>query len=329
MAWGEMSDEAFLWINGPLVMLSLPANVFFACSLMFPPRGRQKLKQPVKILLGFVVWCTIIFLISLIVRYSLVVENAYFNVTTRLLLRYSVFMSMTSCVWMSFYYHTQIVPARRALSIWVRKNIKSIIYIILFLDRSVFFFNIMVSIVKFIKENQHRNDSINNTDIASEEFYGKSNVCFIVIKVHTTLCLCLMMFSSFSTVHYLRTHMRRLAKSGGGDLAVSSRRLRGHMRVTVTGILQGLLYLLCEVWNQLKSFVFNYSLHFTIDELLIFTVSTAYMCGTTVNMAVSQAVFRQKAADVWTALRAVLCVDGTTGNDVKLHSSQSTTLDKT
>ena len=45
---------------------------------------------------------------------------------------------MTSYVWLTFYYYIMIVSSQRALFLWVKKNIKSVIYVMLFVDRLMF-----------------------------------------------------------------------------------------------------------------------------------------------------------------------------------------------
>ncbi|KAI9538241.1 hypothetical protein NQZ68_016250 [Dissostichus eleginoides] len=96
---------------------------------------------------------------------------------------------------------------------------------------------------------------------------------------------------------YLCGHMRRMVANGQ---PVSHPRLRSQVRVTVTGILQGVLYLICSVWAICQFFPFVF-----IDPTTHFTVINLYMSGTTVALGVGQAVFRRRAADIW--LRAARC----------------------
>lgn len=42
--------------------------------------------------------------------------------------------SVSSSVWLNFFYYTQFVPAQRAIFIWIKKNIKPIIFFILLLE---------------------------------------------------------------------------------------------------------------------------------------------------------------------------------------------------
>ncbi|CAL8342186.1 unnamed protein product [Boreogadus saida] len=54
---------------------------------------------------------------------------------------------MTTYVWLMFYYYIMIVPSQRALFLWVKKNIKSIIYIVLILDSTYKFIFICVMMI--------------------------------------------------------------------------------------------------------------------------------------------------------------------------------------
>uniref|UniRef100_A0A668AP52 Taste receptor type 2 n=1 Tax=Myripristis murdjan TaxID=586833 RepID=A0A668AP52_9TELE len=283
--------------------------------LLFHIKCFPGLKQPLKTLLGFLVWCMIIFLISLPLMYGTlqVSSNFYVYFAFWLIVKYTVCTSMTSCVWLSFYYHSQIVPARRAISIWVKKNITYIIYTVLFLDRSVFLFDTLVDVAQVAILDTYRNVSeVNSTWMGDATHESYSVYKNYIILVYSSLCLCMMMVCSFSTAHYLPS--------------LSSRRFRSQMRVTITGTIQGLLYLLYELWSQFNLLSYTFYLQFAMDARVTYTFSTLQMCGTTINMAVGQTVFRRKAADVWTALKSFFCVDGTAGNDVKfpVKSSQPT-----
>ncbi|XP_034059859.1 uncharacterized protein LOC117538358 [Gymnodraco acuticeps] len=118
-----------------------------------------------------------------------------------------------------------------------------------------------------------------------------------MVMIHFFFCLCVMVMSSLCTVVYLCGHMRRMVANGQ---PVSHPRLRSQVRVTVTGILQGVLYLICSAWT-LYEFLPLAFIHPTTH----FTVINLYMSGTTVALGVGQAVFRQRAADIW--LRAAQC----------------------
>ncbi|CAK6970300.1 uncharacterized protein LOC128368360 [Scomber scombrus] len=104
-----------------------------------------------------------------------------------------------------------------------------------------------------------------------------------------------MVMSSGSTVAYLSRHMRRMTANGQ---AFSSSRLRGQVRVTVTGVIQGILYMGCAAWTS-YTYLSHTVLQTIFSEDIYITVANLYMLGTTFNLGVGQAVFRQRAADIW------------------------------
>ncbi|XP_073329252.1 uncharacterized protein [Pagrus major] len=189
---------------------------------------------------------------------------------------WSLSPSMTSSVWLNFLYYTQIVPAQRALSKWIKKNIKPIIY--------------------NICDNSTVNETL-SVQMPSTEL--QRNVLAIVIltfKVYFMFCLCVMVMSSGSTVVYLCKHMHRMAANGQ---PLTCPRVRSQVRVAITGLLQGALYMFCSIWTVYNYFTVNNSGYSIID----FTVINLYMMGSMFNLGVGQSVFRQRAEDIW--LRAV------------------------
>ncbi|XP_076603686.1 uncharacterized protein LOC143330810 [Chaetodon auriga] len=228
----EPNEQAFLVVNVPLNCFNLAANIFYAWCLIFPPSNRPRLKQPLKTLLGLLV-------------------------------------CMTCSVWLNFYYYIQIVPSRRAFLVWLKKNIRPVIFIAVFLDGPFFFISSAVTVA----------------DI-------------------------------FSTFRYLRGHIRRVAQDGS---RFSTPRVQSQMRVTITGVSQGVLYLLYSTFYLFDSFAYNLSSRMALSLWVSFTVTSVYISGTTVNLGIGQTTFRKRAAEVWKALKALCCV-GVVTNDVKMHT---------
>ncbi|CAB1328707.1 unnamed protein product [Coregonus sp. 'balchen'] len=126
--------------------------------------AERGLKQPVKLLLGFLVCCTTIFLVSLIMSecmWLLTNSKGILYVDTFVL--FTAFTSMSTSVWLNFFYYTQIVPAQRALFILVKRNIKIIIYWGLFVDRVFFLFDLAVNIFYDLIEGNDNNTYTNDT----------------------------------------------------------------------------------------------------------------------------------------------------------------------
>uniref|UniRef100_A0AAZ3PW97 Taste receptor type 2 n=1 Tax=Oncorhynchus tshawytscha TaxID=74940 RepID=A0AAZ3PW97_ONCTS len=299
----QMNELAFTIVNGPLAIVNILANLFFAFCLFSPHtafsvRGREGLKQPVKLLLGFLVCCTTIFLVFLITAECLWLlteskESRYVDA----FVSFTAFTSMSTSVWLNFFYYTQIVPAQRALFIWVKRNIKIIIYWGLFVDRVVFLFVLALDVYYLIITEENTNITYPSTnDTVSDGLFYTVLVCFYCKVIYMFFCLCVMVGSSWVTVCYLYRHMKSMKESGS---PFSSPRLHSQMRVTITGILQGILYFLCALWIFLNIFSDNYPSSIKFDYNTYYTVISLYMFSTTVNLGIGQSVFRQRAADIW------------------------------
>lgn len=304
-----MDFQTYILINVPVSILNILVNAFFIFCLSCPIQ-REKIKHPLRLLLGTVVCCTITFLVSNVVQFLVQTSNRTVILTTYAVYLFSTSTSMTSCVWLNFFYYTQIVPAKRIIWIWIKKNIKSIIYCIWLVEKMLSVF-VIIAFVQFnITLSNVIPDLIglNSTDIYetvySEMHSGWKIMCkgaFVITLVHYIVCLCIMVVSSGSTVVYLCRHMQRMVSNGQ---PLSCPRFQSHVRVTINGLLQGALYVFCVVWSLHEHFFVNIlTWNFypqTIDHV---TVLNWYMVGTTLNLGVGQGVFRQRAADM--LLRAV------------------------
>eukprot|EP00063_Salmo_salar_P054277 XP_014029112.1 PREDICTED: taste receptor type 2 member 8 [Salmo salar] len=296
-----MDELSYTVVNGLLAVFNILANLFFAFCLFCPPRGRDGLKQPVKLLLGFLVCCTTIFLVSLITSECLwLLSESKESTYVDAFVAFAAFTSMSTSVWLNFFYYTQIVPAQRALFIWVKRNIKIIIYWGLFVDRALFLFD-LASDIYYVTITEG-NDNITYTstnDTVSDSTDGlfyTVKVCFYSKVFYMFFCLCVMVGSSCATVCYLHRHMKRMKETGSTFFSL---RLHSQMRVTITGILQGILYFLCALWILTDIFINIYPSSIKFDYNTYYTVISLYMFGTTVNLGIGQSVFRERAADIW------------------------------
>uniref|UniRef100_A0A674DPV1 Taste receptor type 2 n=1 Tax=Salmo trutta TaxID=8032 RepID=A0A674DPV1_SALTR len=213
---------------------------------------------------------------------------------------------MSTSVWLNFFYYTQIVPAQRALYTWVKRNIKSIIYWGLFGDRMFFMFQFAVRAAgEFYSSGE---GPINSTGFTSTYATPKDYAAFLkdvlldtstaslfLEMIYVFFCLCVMVGSSCATVCYLHRHMKSMKESGS---PFSSPRLHSQMRVTIAGILQGIIFFFTAVW-VLIHYLSNVLSSTYFDDKTLYTVISLYMFGTTLNLGIGQAVFRQRAADIW------------------------------
>lgn len=182
-----MDDLSVIIVNGPLTILNIFANIFFAFCMLCPPHGREGLKQPVKLLLGSMVFCTTVYLVSLIAAQCLwmVSASSEFFYAAYLTMVYMASTSMSTSVWLNFFYYTQIVPAQRALFTWAKRNIKSIIYWGLFGDRMFFMFQFAVRAAgEFYSSGEGPSNSTGFTSMN-----GTANVSPIKVLLNNTTTL--------------------------------------------------------------------------------------------------------------------------------------------
>lgn len=294
-----MDFKTCVWLNSPFSFITIVVNVYFFFCMIRSIQG-EKIKQPLRLLLGTLVSCTLIYEISVVLQ-LFVKRCPWVWITSYLAFIFALSTSMTSFVWLNFFYYTQIVPAKRALAIWIKSNIKLIIYYIWLFEKILCVFNTSSLIgykLVYYKMSLNSTVTVNEFISASSQFWWTMYfISAITIKVHFLFCLCIMVMSSCSTVVYLCKHMRRMVANGQ---PLSCPQFRSQMRVAVIGMLQGVMYLFCCMW----------SIHKFVDEGILtetysnykyshFTVINLYMTGTTLNLGAGQGVFRQRVADIW------------------------------
>ncbi|KAJ0005867.1 hypothetical protein NQD34_015761, partial [Periophthalmus magnuspinnatus] len=273
-------------INGLLLVFILIINFFYAFCIIFPPKPGQR-KQPLTILLTNLILCTVCYCASFSIM-ELFSQHSRFISIFRYILFYTVDYSMVSYVWLNFYYYIQIVPAQSALFHWVKRNIKSTIYVLLGID-------ILITIMSRIKlfalsviiesSGFPFNATAGMPDIKLSDQFS-----FYMTMMHYAVMLCVSMVSSLSTVCYLHKHMKNMGKMG---TSISATRLRGQMRVTITGIFQGVLFFFYVSYLLCSGFTTMFSI-FTLGARITLTINTFVMSVTTVTLGIGQNVFRQR-----------------------------------
>uniref|UniRef100_A0AAY4D633 Taste receptor type 2 n=1 Tax=Denticeps clupeoides TaxID=299321 RepID=A0AAY4D633_9TELE len=229
--------------------------------------------------------------------------QGYFQFAVNAVAVLAIEANMISCGCLSAFYFTQIVPPRRSYFIWIKRNIKTIIYLGLLLYYFYFLIEwIVIGLVFYDVFSQSRTDHTNSTSGAGPVQNLSGNVLGLSSSINTMIgcrifviwmSLGVMTLSSCTTVRYLRRHMKNMESS---SISFSSPQLQSQMRVTIIGIVQGLLYLLCalwfcvDVWLRAIEFII-----FDIDRHISLTVYSLYCLGSSVNLGVGQSLFRQRA----------------------------------
>lgn len=293
-----MDTLTCILINGPPFFLNLAINSFYIFCI-FCPLHAERIKQPLKLLLCSLISCTIAFSVSIVV--GIFSEHQLLNsMKIQALLWVSncaLALNMTSSVWLSLFFYTQIVPASQALFVWIKRNIKPIIYCIFLLEKMFCLFQL---IFMFLNEFFFRDFEFSSNftmDHANVTHAGHlrtwlSETEIYVLDVYFFICLCVMVMSNGATVVYLSRHMGRMAAHGH---PLSCPQFRGQVRVAVIGTLEAVLYVACAAFDY--SF---YHLPSLGDPNIHFTVVNFYMLSITLSLGAGFTLFRQRAADIWT-----------------------------
>ncbi|KAG9271601.1 taste receptor type 2 member 8-like [Astyanax mexicanus] len=308
----EMSAKMFVSVNVPLSAIGILLNMFFVFCMVFPPQGAEQQKRILKVLLGSLVWCnTVIHLVCLfIVFYEFIMWNLDMKVSILLAMSdvilnvmiYSMITSVTCCHWMNMFYFCQIVPPQHPFLIWFKRNIRALIYSGLGLNAILYVFGMSVEIAYEIVGLSYY-AAYNSTDDLADMLWDSLQInrkiklvnfwCRLVLFL---LSVCVMLASTFATVLYLWRHMKNLEESG-----VSSPRLQRQIKIIIAGITtQAVLHFLCSNGILIDELVVKYSsVDFDWNAYILYTFISLYSFGTTINMGISQSLFRQGAVHVW------------------------------
>lgn len=278
-------------VNVAIGVFTASVNFLFIFCFICPAQGEQ-IRQPPLLLLGTLVSCITFFEISLLLQLlgSQIFRDAWLQLISCILFILSLSTSTTSCVWLTFSYNTQIVPAKRAASVWIKKNIKGVIYSIWLFERMFCAFHVTVLAapnVVFLSR-QHYVVSGNSTLTLEVQFHNSPYLQYFyflssaVVNSHYYFCTCVMATSNCSTTIYLCKHMRRMMVNGQ---PVFSPQLRGQLRVTVTCVLQGAMAMVCTVLS-IKKYIMQgiwaeAYINFRGEHL---TYIHLFMAGTTINL---------------------------------------------
>lgn len=294
-----MDFDTCMKINSPIIFLSFMINAFYIFSLVCPLHG-ERIGQPLKLLLWSLICSTVTYMMSLSLMFVLGILTEDFSLLKIMYFfaECSVISSMTASVWLNFFYYTQIVPARKSSFTWIKKNIKGIIYSIWVIERFYTLFSLMADLLNHFVFVSSSNFTTNYSVFMPQNVDWLDDLLQtlnFVQKGHFFLCFCVMMKSSGSTVAYLSRHMRNMVTNGQ---TLFSPQLCSQVRVAVTGILQGFLYVFCALLLAYQ-FLSLYVGFVSFDIFVYFTFINMYMTGTTFNLGIGQAVFRRRAAHIW------------------------------
>lgn len=282
-----MEEWIFQLITYPLCGFNLFLNIMYIHCLICI---RQKPKQPLRMLLAFLIWCSSTFDLHLVFWHLLLADltvgiggHQLFFWIISLFLTYS---SMTSSMWVSIYFYFKIVPSQRALLIWIKRNLSLLVYLFFLLDEIIITIYSSLAILTMNQDNGADNCTSVNLHIG----FARGGI-MIFGKLHFLSCMAIMGVCSFSMAHYLLGHIKSITREG-----FASAGIRNQLQIVISEFIQGMFFLISGFLYFMDSLS---SQDVIYGPLLSLTLILLYMTGITASLAVCQAVFRQRVADVW------------------------------
>uniref|UniRef100_A0A8C9S2V3 Taste receptor type 2 n=1 Tax=Scleropages formosus TaxID=113540 RepID=A0A8C9S2V3_SCLFO len=198
---------------------------------------------------------------------------------------------LTCSVWLSVFYYSRIVPAQQAFFIWIKKNIKTIIYCGLTLEH---FLNLTQFFLGTPWMSNQRNDIFTENQNVTSQVDTKS-IIYIFLQVlnfsNIFFFIVVMALSWGSTLVYLCRHMKRMEMISS---RFSSSRLRSQFRVTIMSVVQTGLSL------SFVFFIYLYWYYLKLYDQNFYAIETTYSLfsfGTTLNIGLGQSLIRKKIAN--------------------------------
>ncbi|XP_061082875.1 taste receptor type 2 member 40-like [Conger conger] len=306
-----MNGQVYVLLNGPVALTSLLTTCFFCSCLLAPKPGQEEgMKQPLLLLLWSVVgWngCVqLTILLSVCLTFSEEYMAQEFFLGRWFLLKFSILLSLSPTAWLSVFYHVRIVPAQHAFFTWMKRNIKAVVYWGLVVDRVLILSDSVIGVMQLVSENDKGSRGQNGSSFPppfngsqAGQAIDMEAVVFVSSWIEMSyfiLCLAVMALSSGATVLYLWRHMKRMQATSSSSF--SSPQLQSQWRVTVASLVQGGLYVFCTVWILLDCFLLLFPDLDTENHILC-TIISLFSLGTVINLGFGQALFRQRASDLW------------------------------
>lgn len=294
----DLEQWIFQLITYPLCGFNLVLNIFYIHCLM---SSRQKPRPPLRMLLAFLIWCSTTFDLHLVFWHLLLTDlkvgtgghQNFFWMISLFLIHSSMMCSM----WMSIYFYINVVPSQRALLIWIKRNLRLLVYVFFLLDEILIAIYASMANSTMILDNDA--DNCTSVDLHNVGFAAASSVCVTFGKIHLLSCMAIMGVCNFSLAHYLHGHIKSITQEG-----FTSPGIRSQLQIVIYELLQGVFFLINGLLYFIDSLSFHYSEQFFLGPLLSLTFILLYMTGTMASLAICQAIFRQGAVDVWKVVTA-------------------------
>lgn len=290
-------------VNIPCAALGLGINLFYVFCMIFPLGQAMNTRQPLSTLLVLMIFSNSLFQVSLILYLSLSISGASWNLqhATNASMFYAVRVSIPTTLWLNIFYCSQIVPFRTDFFLWLKRNIKLIVYLLVVCTNIYFLvyyildfilvYDLSSGVFGLNSTVESRSDIISGLRIQLDQFL---DILDAVTMALVFLGLTTMLAVTGTTGCYLYQHIKTMTKNG---TSIHSQLLQNQVRVTITGFVQGLLYFLCSMGMFLDLYCTYHK--YKCDQNVLWTIFSVYTLATTLNLGAGQSLFKQRITQLW------------------------------
>lgn len=287
----ELDNVPFAIICTPFCVCAIVLNVFFLFCLCKPAVG-VSVRQPIYFLLAAVLGnSTVQQLIAMIsVVLSFLSPPDWLLVLNIAIIFQTYCSSFSINAWISIFYYMKIVPQHWKVFIWVKKNIKAIVFAGFVFEQTLLMSALSMGTVSYLT--QLPTDDLNETmltrrTVVNSHLYIVSTRMFLIYLICP---FCTLLVSWGRTFFYLRRHIRRMEQTTGSS---SHPQQKNNMLVTVIGIVQTALFIPTSLYAMVMALLFS-TLYETLDynKHITMTVTCISNLANVSCLGFSQSVFR-------------------------------------
>ncbi|KAI5107514.1 taste receptor, type 2, member 203 [Silurus meridionalis] len=286
-----MENLLFAVVCTPFCVGALVLNVVFVLCLWRPAAGvsiRQPLFLLLAALLGNSTVQQAIALISVALCFSappdwLLVANVAIVFQT-----YCSNFSLNA--WISIFYYVKIVPQHSDVFAWIKKNIKAIVYAGFLFDQTLLLAALSIGTASYLTPETRSNETTSlGKTVLNNSLYEAATRMFMMYLICPS---CTLAISWGRTFFYLRRHIRRMEQTTGSS---GHRQQKNHMRVTVMGIVQTVLFIPTSFYAMTMAVLFS-TLYETLDsdKHITITITSISNLANIFCLGFSQNVFRTR-----------------------------------
>lgn len=284
----KMNNLLFAIICTPFCIFALVLNIFFIFCLCKPTVG-VRVRQPMYLLLAALLGNSSVQ--QSIAMISVVLS--FFPPPDWLLVMNVAIIFQTYCsgfsinAWISIFYYMKIVPQHWKVLVWVKRNIKAIVFAGFSFDQTLLMSALAMGSASYLMPSPTGNLNKTGNTILNGPLY------MVSVRMVLAYLICPSFTLSISwgrTFFYLMGHIKRMKQTTGSS---SHPQQKNHMRVTVMGIVQSVLFVPTSLYAMIMASLFS-TLYETLDsdKRITMTLTSMFNLANVLCLGFSQSVFR-------------------------------------